>query len=337
MSNEKQLTIRDFIYVDVDRLYSLYSQVFEGVAEQIIQSYMDSSAKSDQQKGGGGIISGSTTEAQVAEMSSRTEKKILYDHMYNRLESKLKKSILDVSEIPANDYIKTLSKAFMIKVRGTAEIEDYNRVKIFMEKLNSLGEAVAYSVIQTEEYKNKISGFENQAKVAPAPERSKLKDHIKKISDPKLLSKEMNLHQDEKLLGNLKEFVEIFYPEGFEITIKPDQRCEDIVFRGIVDKKWLRVKPELLRALYSGLVKMQWTMVCQITFLPLEGFKLKEPELNLNTPNTLEKNQSVLRDPFRAIFQGMRGFDSMFLESQQRIEILVCPLAIYREVSLPTE
>lgn len=334
MSNEKQLTIRDFIYVDVDRLYSLYSQVFEGVAEQIIQSYMDSSAKSDQQKGG---IRGSTTEAQVAEMSSRTEKKILYDHMYNRLESKLKKSILDVSGIPADDYIETLSKAFIIKVRGTAEIEDYNRVKIFMEKLNSLGEAVAYSAIQAEEFKNKISELEEQAKVATAAERSQLKDYIKKIKDPKLLSKEMGLHQDEKLLDNLKKFVEIFYPEGFEITIKPEQHCENIVFRGIVDKKWLRVKPDLLRALYSGFVNMQWTMVCQITFLPLKGFKLEEPEVNLNTPNTSENNPSALRDPFRAIFQGMRGFDSMFLESQQRIEILVCPLAIYREVSLPTE
>jgi hypothetical protein len=337
MSSEKQLTIRDFIYVDVDRLYSLYSQVFEGVAEQIIQSYMDSSASLDQQKGGGGIISGSTTEAQVAEMSSTTERKVLYDHIYNRLESKLKKSILEVSEIPADDYIETLSKAFIIKVRGTAEIEDYNRVKIYMEKLNSLGEAVAYSAIQSEEFKNKISEFEEKANVATAAEKSKLKEYIKKIRDPKLLSKEMGLHQDEKLLENLKKFVEIFYPEGFEITIKPDQRSENVVFRGIVDKKWLRVKPELLRALYGGLVKMQWTMVCQITFLPLKGFKLEEPEVSVNTPNTVEKDPSPLRDPFRAIFQGMRIFDSLFLESQQRTEILVCPLAIYREVSLPTE
>ena len=155
MTSEKQLTIRDFIYVDVDRLNSLYSQVFEGVAEQIVQSYINSSANLDQQKGG--IGSGSATEAQVAEMSSKTESKILYDHMYNLLESKLKKSILEVSEIPANDYIKTLSEAFIIKVRGTAEIEDYNRVKIFMEKLNSLGEAVAYSAIQAEEFKDRKS------------------------------------------------------------------------------------------------------------------------------------------------------------------------------------
>lgn len=335
MSSEKQLTIRDFIYVDADRLYSLYSQVFEGVAEKIVQSYMDSSAKLDQQKGS--IASGSATEAQVAELSSRTESKILYDHMYNSLEFKLGKSILEVSEIPPDDYIETLSKAFMIKVCGTAEVEDYSRANVFMEKVNSFAEAVAYFISQSEQLKNKINELEKQAKIATASERSQLKDQIKKISDPKLLSKEMGLHQDEKSLNHLKQFVENFHPGGFEITIKPDQRCENIVFRGIVDKKWLRVKPELLRALYSGLVKMQWTMVGQITFLPLKGFKLEEPEVNLNTPNTLENHSPSLRDPFRGIFQAMRSFDSMFLESHQRVEILVCPLAIYREVSLPTE
>jgi len=335
MSSEKKLTIRDFIYVDADRLKSLYSQVFEGVAEQILQSYMDSSTTSDQQKGA--IASGSTTEAQIAEMSSRTENKILYDHMYNSLEFKLEKSILEVSEIPPDDYTETLSKAFMIKVRGTAEIEDYNRANVFMEKFNSLAEAIAYFISQAEEFKNKINELEKQTKVGTVPEKNQAKNDLKKIRDPKLLSKEIGLHQDEKLLNHLKQFVEIFHPEGFEITIKPDQRCENIVFRGIVDKKWLRVKPEFLRALYSGLVNMEWTMVGQITFLPLKGFKLEEPELDLNTQNTFEKNSPSLRDPFRNIFQGMRTFDSMFLESQQRVEILVCPLAIYREVSLPTE
>ena len=34
--------IRDFIYMDKDRLYSLYSQAFEGVIEAFIESYSNS-------------------------------------------------------------------------------------------------------------------------------------------------------------------------------------------------------------------------------------------------------------------------------------------------------
>lgn len=71
--------VRDFIYVDVERLYSLYSQVFEGVADQIVQSYMAASATTDSQKES--LLRGGSIEAQVAEVSRRTENKLLYDHM----------------------------------------------------------------------------------------------------------------------------------------------------------------------------------------------------------------------------------------------------------------
>jgi hypothetical protein len=75
--------IRDFIYVDVERLYSLYSQIFEGVTDQIVQSYMDASASVSSDSGTESRQRAVSIEAQVAEMSRRTENKFLYDHMYS--------------------------------------------------------------------------------------------------------------------------------------------------------------------------------------------------------------------------------------------------------------
>src|SRR5687767_786300 len=112
--------IRDFIYVDVERLYSLYSQVFEGVANQIIQSYIDASSTMNSQKGS--PLSGASVEAKVAEMSRRTENKFLYDHMYNLFEVEIKNAILESPEITRDNYHGILSQAFMIKVSGAAEI-----------------------------------------------------------------------------------------------------------------------------------------------------------------------------------------------------------------------
>ena len=37
--------LRDFIYIDKDRLYSLYSQLFKGVAESMVEAF--SSGKED--------------------------------------------------------------------------------------------------------------------------------------------------------------------------------------------------------------------------------------------------------------------------------------------------
>ena len=40
--------LRDFIYIDKDRLYSLYSQLFKGVAESMVEAF--SSGKEDTKK-----------------------------------------------------------------------------------------------------------------------------------------------------------------------------------------------------------------------------------------------------------------------------------------------
>ena len=76
--SKKEIKVRDFIYVDVDKLYSLYSQVFEGVSEKIVQSYIDSLTSKDVPSR---FSLGDKIEEQAIELSNRKESKILYDHM----------------------------------------------------------------------------------------------------------------------------------------------------------------------------------------------------------------------------------------------------------------
>ncbi len=336
MRKSKTTTIRDFIYVDVDRLYSLYSQVFEGVAEQIFQSYIDSLISKDKQKGF--PLLGNSAEEEVTEVSRRTENKILYDHMYNQLEAKLQDSLLEIRDnISLENYDKILSETFMIKVYGNAEIEDYERVRVFAEKLNSLAEAIAYAGTISEVGKSTISTLEFllNSKTISNSEKASARAQLKKLKDPKQLAIEMGLSQDEKMLGYLKEFIDMFYREGFEITVIPNQGIDDIVFRGVINKNWLRLTPDFLRALYGGFVKSNWTLVGQVTFMPGQVSKPKNVEQS-SSSKSIEENdaQPSLRDPFRKIFDGMSVFESMFLESQPRVEVLVYPLAIYREVPI---
>ena len=137
------IKVRDFIYVDADRLYSLYSQVFEGVADRIVESYTAGFSTTDSQKGP--PLQGSSTEAQVAEVSRRTENKFLYDHMYSRLEKRLDSVITSATEVTSENFQSKLEQAFIVRVSGTAEIEDYDRLNMFMERFNELADAIAYS------------------------------------------------------------------------------------------------------------------------------------------------------------------------------------------------
>ncbi len=339
MTKDKKNIVKDFIYLDVDRLYSLYSQIFEGVADKIVQSYIDSLTRTDMQKKG---VLGNNLEEKVGESSNRTESKILYDHMYNQLEYKLNDSILEIQNISGDNYQNILAESFMIKITGNAEIEDYNRAKKFTEKLNYLAETIAYAAIVGGDVKNVIDNLNAQiSSITDKNEKAKVKNQVsqqlKILKDPKRLAQEIGLSQDEKLLGYLNQFIEMFHPEGYEITIIPNQGTGGVVFRGIIDKHKLRIEPNYLRTLYGGLVKFDWTMVGHVTFIPTHELTASENQLSSGsiTSRVSHNNEKPsLRDPYRELFHSMRDFESLFLESQERVEILVHPLAIYREVAM---
>ena len=51
--------------------------------------------------------------------------------------------------------------------------------------------------------------------------------------------------------------------------------------------------------------------------------------------SVIDEEKPSMRDPFRNMFSATRVFDNMFLESATRTEILIAPLAIYHEVTIP--
>lgn len=325
--------IRDFIYLDVDRLYSLYSQAFQGVADRIVQSYIDRLTSTDTQKGG--AFAGSIAEAQTEETSRRTESKVLHDHMYNQLEVRLGGAIASPNGLDASNYRTKLQDEFLIKVNGQVEIEDYERFEQFTLKFNQFCEAIAYATSISKPVQNVVD--EATAEVNLIKDRNarvKAQERLKHLNNPKTLAKTMGLSQDEKMLEHLRLWSKMFRPDGFDITIKPDVVSDDVAFRGVVDKSWLRMHPNVLRMTYGGAVLSKWTMVGQITYLPGDAV-LVEQILKANSPAQPEDpNNPSMRDPFRNMFTTSRTLERMFFESRSRLEIIVCPLAIYRERSV---
>src|SRR5579875_3771140 len=109
--------IRDFIYIDVDRLYSLYSQVFEGVAAQILISKTKEGTNRANQKGA--LLAGKETEDLVTEASQETSNKLLHDFLYNKLEDGISGAILVPDGVTRENYRTTLESPFLVKVSGS--------------------------------------------------------------------------------------------------------------------------------------------------------------------------------------------------------------------------
>lgn len=331
--NTKTISVRDFIYLDTDRLYSFYSQAFEGVAERIVKSHFDAITSTNLQKDG--FLTGAATEAQAAEGSRHTESRVLYDHMYNQLEDRLGNAIALPNNLNHTNFVDTLRNEFLIKVKGFVVIEDYARLEHFTSKFNRFGEIIAYATTTSDTTKGLIKDIKEQAAtITDRNQKAKLLEQVKSISDPKLVAKNSGLHQEEEMLKNLAFWNQMFRNEALEINVMPLDLVDQFVFRGVVDRSWLRIKPDLLRMLYSGAVASEWTMVGQITYLPGDGGMVDKQFVSRNESKPDDPNNPSIRDPFQKMFAASRTIERMFFESRSQIEIIVCPLAIYREGSV---
>jgi len=326
---DRERTIRDFLYLDLDRLYSLSSQIFEGVASQMIESFTSQAATTE--SGKSRPFSGRSLEDQVVELSSRTEVRWLHDHMYSTLEEKLKSVMIENPNVTVADYEQTLADCFLLKVAGTAEIADFQRLRLFLEKFNVLGEAIAYSHVVKAGSDDSSSNSEKEiASLKDRNARARARELAKKHGDAKSIAKELGLYQKPELLDNLKAFLDFFGMDPYEIVISVlDQ--PDVAFRGVLDRKWLRIQPELLRSLYGTSIEGPVTIVGQITHLP----RLESLPRVADTPRRPIREQSELnpsmRDAYQNMFKSGQSLEHMFLESDNRVEVIVCPLAVYRE------
>jgi hypothetical protein len=334
-------TARDFIYVDVERLKSLYSQIFEGVVDTIVQTEVDEHESADTQRGGI-RHPGSTLAERVAEASYKTESRILYDHMYNLLEDRLDKAIVAAAGLSRQDYADVLGQAFMVKVQGQAEIADFQRIKTVFDEFNNIAKALHYVSTYDERQTIEAVKAELWDKVKAEKDRNrkaKLKGQVTELE--RQLDEQSGAQMDDTFLEDISYITDMFCSDRLEVTIHPTEDSE-VIFRGILGKQWLRVPAEFLRALYGGYPAPNWTMVGHLTYLPVP--KVASPDIDDELPEDNESDTtglngeeepSTMRDAYRNLMTAYQEVEKSFTDSEDFVEVIVWPLAIYRETVVP--
>ena len=125
------MALRDFIYIDKNRMYSLYSQLFEGVVESLVKSVSYSSEEQKTER---------KLEETIIDASVKVQNVVLFDHIYNTLEDKIASHLLVIDETTTKEDIKPTS---IIKVTGYVTIEDYEHLSYLMDNFNDIGLALA--------------------------------------------------------------------------------------------------------------------------------------------------------------------------------------------------
>ena len=224
------MALRDFIYIDKNRMYSLYSQLFEGVVESLVKSVSYSSEEQKTER---------KLEETIIDASVKVQNVVLFDHIYNTLEEKLAPNLLVIDETTTKEDIKPTS---IIKVTGYVTIEDYEHLSYLMNNFNDIGLALAYTQL-----------------------RSKKENENQSNNSVEKYAKENGLILDKKFTSSMVKIIENLHGKSMELLIEIDSENLDVGFRALLDQDFLRFSPNTLRNLYGYKPCMKWTMVGEVT------------------------------------------------------------------------
>jgi hypothetical protein len=150
----RKLKIRDFIYLDVERMKSIIAQIDEGIVESSTKEKNIHKAVSGKGQGSGGISGLAKLKGEIGGEifweNKETETKTLHDYMYNVLEKVLKDQelIYIISEDDVKikkawkggTFSKEISDNSFVLIKGKVMIDDYNQFGMIANNASELGE-----------------------------------------------------------------------------------------------------------------------------------------------------------------------------------------------------
>ncbi len=228
---DSNVVLRDFIYIDKERMYSLYSQLFEGVVESLVESvsYSNEEAKKDKK-----------LEETIIDASVKVQNVVLFDHIYNTLEAKLQPQIQIIDSQTSYEDIKPNS---IVKITGHVVIEDYEHLSYLMQNFNEIGIALATLTLTSQ-----------------APDKKMIsKNTIDQYA------KENGLAMDKKLCESIVKVIENLHGNSMEITIELEDDAFDVGFKALLEEQYLRLSTNNIRSLYGYKPCIKWTLVGEVT------------------------------------------------------------------------
>lgn len=340
------MNLFDYLYVDLDKVISLYSQLTGGVVE-LRETQSEKGSTSDNKRNYDFKVfkhdAGGTT--QDREQDKTTIKP--YHALLQELEAELSTSgyLLDLANFDEGKTLKdielrtTLKNALCIKCTGRIVIEDYERMKKigqdFPEIVKLINRSHADSLKDTPEFQElelKIKGLENASGDRNA--KTKAKKQAKELRaglDLLLTSSTAVDMVPQWILDGMGTWIDAFLPNITNIRVYPFQEENDEhVFGHLEASNFTVSDPTAFHFTYGSFPTEEFTMLGVITsvpsdeeerFTPLQEFEKEE----------LKDYESVER-AFRGMFRGFDGIEAM-VRTCRYPRVLVHPILVYRQTS----
>ena len=307
--------IKNFIYLDEDKMYSLSSQLFEGVTEYVLSESLSEQDKSEEQKGpvGSGRILGDILRSS----ERKTEKKFLNDYSFAIFEKKLLEEDR-VLVIHGAALIEPFPKnKSFIKITSKATFNDINSINSTLKNFNTIGKALAHVT----NFKQIAALREELEKAKQNPsnkgEKSKLQAQLNSLTNINKLAIDSGLQHDQKLLEDLA----LLLAYGFQDQLEVQMNSNGKIFSANLNRSFLRESEDLVIRKYSRQTEVEFTLFGIVTQYQREQLEdIKENDDHASIKEALMNLVSHLSN-LEATFTGRLSN-----------EIIIDPIALYTEI-----
>ena len=298
-------TIKNFIYLDEYKMYSISAQIFEGITEYLMNYKGGSVQEKDQQEGE--IDSGRLMSDILKFESSTQEKKYLHDYAYILFEKHLADSnrLLSIHKGNFETSKKKIKGASFVKITSKVVFEDIKKVKSVIEKFNELGEALAY-MGHSAEMENS-----DQFKLNRSKKSSVNKNFIRN------LAKEQGLYLDNDFLEKMALILDFGFQDQFKLLMNIDQYS----FEADCNRKYFRDEEFSLIRKYSRFPQIEFVLVGIITQ------QAGEPEKHYSQ----NSGSDSIKENIRFMTHALSDVESEFSGKLEN-DIIIDPIAIYSEL-----
>lgn len=136
--------MKSFVYLDEYKMYSLSSQIMEGVTDFVLKESRNSSSDSEEQKGP--VASGKRMAEIIETASASLEKRFLHDYAFSLFEEKLtelKKIVFLSGESSFDDVALDKEGRRIVRVRAKANFLDAADLLKSLDTLVDMQEALS--------------------------------------------------------------------------------------------------------------------------------------------------------------------------------------------------
>jgi hypothetical protein len=304
--------IKNFIYLDEQKLYSFSSQLFEGITEYFLNQQGCEHTEEESQKGK--LTSGRVIADVVKEAASSTTKKFLHDHAFNLFEAELLKNdlLLDVSSKDITFDEICLSNKSFIRIRSKGKFVDISEIQQLFIHFNEIGKAIATSLMSDElQELDKLLAINKNSK-----EAKELQSQLNKAVRENIAESQLCL--PKVILDGLDTIIEQFF--GSKLVYFK-QFVNNVEYSSCMDPQHLRESIQAICKKYARKTAKEFVVIATICH-------------SHNTQDSDVKElpeDSTLLSHLVGLAENLYEIEQIF-GSKGENEIIIEPIAIYTEL-----